>query len=77
VTELTRNAAQDKIESSLMVVIGIFAAITVIRLIGLGTSNVDLFTDEAQYWSWSRELSWGYFSKPPLIAWIIHLAETI
>ena len=76
-TELTRNAAQDKIEPRLIVVVGIFAAITVIRLIGFAMSNVDLFTDEAQYWSWSRELSWGYFSKPPLIAWIIHIAEAV
>src|SRR4029078_2623791 len=29
---------------------------------------------EAQYWSWSRDLSFGYFSKPPLIAWIIRIA---
>ena len=27
--------------------------------------------DEAQYWAWSRELAFGYFSKPPLLAWII------
>jgi len=38
-------------------------------------SNVDLFIDESQYWNWSRELSWGYFSKPPLLPWIIHIAE--
>lgn len=27
--------------------------------------------DEAQYWTWSQELSYGYFSKPPAIAWQI------
>jgi len=67
----------DKTESSLNVIAGIFVLITLVRLAGLATSNVDLFTDEAQYWSWSRELSWGYFSKPPLIAWIIHVAESV
>ena len=30
-------------------------------LFGLG---VGLFPDEAQYWTWSRELSYGYYSKP-------------
>lgn len=30
---------------------------------------MELHGDEAQYWSWSRELAWGYFSKPPLVAW--------
>jgi 4-amino-4-deoxy-L-arabinose transferase-like glycosyltransferase len=68
---------QNKIESSLNVIIAIFVLITLVRLAGLATSDVDLFTDEAQYWSWSRELSWGYFSKPPLIAWIIRVAETV
>jgi 4-amino-4-deoxy-L-arabinose transferase-like glycosyltransferase len=27
--------------------------------------------DEAQYWAYGQELDWGYFSKPPLIAWVI------
>lgn len=30
--------------------------------------------DEAYYWDWSRRLDWGYFSKPPGIAWIHALA---
>lgn len=29
--------------------------------------------DEAQYWTWSQELDWGYYSKPPGIAWMIRL----
>jgi 4-amino-4-deoxy-L-arabinose transferase-like glycosyltransferase len=46
-------------------------ALTAIRIVGLHYSVVDLFFDEAQYWAWSRELAFGYFSKPPLLAWII------
>src|SRR5436305_15296896 len=46
-------------------------------LVGLKLSTVDLFYDEAQYWAWSRELAFGYFSKPPLLAWIIAAAESI
>jgi 4-amino-4-deoxy-L-arabinose transferase-like glycosyltransferase len=38
---------------------------------------VDLFFDEAQYWAWSREPAYGYFSKPPLLAWTIGLAEHV
>jgi 4-amino-4-deoxy-L-arabinose transferase-like glycosyltransferase len=49
----------------------ILAAITLIRLAGLRYSVVDLYVDESQYWAWSRELAFGYFSKPPLLAWII------
>ncbi|HEX8525011.1 MAG TPA: glycosyltransferase family 39 protein, partial [Tepidisphaeraceae bacterium] len=31
----------------------------------------DLSGDEAQYWDWSRNLDWSYYSKGPLIAYII------
>ena len=32
---------------------------------------VGLQVDEAQYWGWSRDLQWGYYSKPPVIAALI------
>jgi 4-amino-4-deoxy-L-arabinose transferase-like glycosyltransferase len=51
--------------------------LTIIRLVALRFSAVDLFFDESQYWSWSRELALGYFSKPPLLAWLIAAAEHI
>ena len=34
-------------------------------------SSFDLAGDEAQYWDWSRRLALGYYSKPPLIAYLI------
>ena len=52
-------------------------ALTAIRIVGLHFSVVDLFFDEAQYWAWSRELSFGYFSKPPLLAWAIAATDPI
>lgn len=52
-------------------VVLVLAALTAVRLIGLWLSHVDLYVDEAQYWAWSQELAFGYFSKPPLLAWII------
>jgi 4-amino-4-deoxy-L-arabinose transferase-like glycosyltransferase len=42
-----------------------------VRLGANAFSNTELFFDEAQYWFWSRELAFGYYSKPPLIGWII------
>src|SRR5262247_3268493 len=57
--------------------VGVLAMLTLIRLVGLSFSSVDLFFDEAQYWAWSRELAFGYFSKPPLLAWTIALAERV
>ncbi len=35
--------------------------------------DVGLGPDEAQYWTWSQKLDWGYYSKPPGIAWQIWL----
>ena len=54
-----------------------FAVLTVIRIVGLRYSAVDLYMDEAQYWAWSRELAFGYFSKPPLLAWIISATDPL
>ncbi len=33
--------------------------------------DIALAPDEAQYWTWSQQLDWGYYSKPPGIAWDI------
>src|SRR6476660_2833864 len=32
---------------------------------------IDLSEDESHYWEWSRHLDYGYYSKPPGIAWVI------
>ncbi|MBA3817002.1 MAG: glycosyltransferase family 39 protein, partial [Parachlamydiaceae bacterium] len=32
-------------------------------------AGIGLGPDEAQYWTWSQHLDWGYYSKPPGIAW--------
>jgi 4-amino-4-deoxy-L-arabinose transferase-like glycosyltransferase len=46
-------------------------AILAIRIVGLALSNAELYFDEAQYWAWAQQPDFGYFSKPPLLAWII------
>jgi 4-amino-4-deoxy-L-arabinose transferase-like glycosyltransferase len=45
--------------------------VTVARIVLLGASPLNLYFDEAQYWVWAQDPAFGYFSKPPLIAWII------
>ena len=47
------------------------AALTILRLAVLFITPLELYPDEAQYWLWSRTLDFGYFSKPPMIAWLI------
>jgi 4-amino-4-deoxy-L-arabinose transferase-like glycosyltransferase len=32
---------------------------------------LDLSPDEAHYWQWSRHLAWSYYSKGPMVAWLI------
>jgi lipid A galacturonosyltransferase RgtD len=53
------------------------ALLTVWRLALLPFDTRDLFVDEAQYWFWGQELAWGYYSKPPLIGWLMRLSTTL
>ena len=49
----------------------------IIKIIAIHLTNFDLFGDEAQYWLWSQNLDFGYYSKPPLLSWIIALVCSI
>ena len=35
-----------------------------IKITAIWFTNFNLFGDEAQYWLWSKNLDYGYFSKP-------------
>jgi len=57
------------------------SATALIVLIGVGRlvylanfCPFDLAPDEAHYWDWSRQLDWCYYSKGPLVAWLIRLS---
>src|SRR3954452_15962527 len=76
-TTTVATSQPPRIKPSFALAVAILATLTVLRLIGLKLSTVDLFFDEAQYWAWSREPAFGYFSKPPLLAWTIALAERV
>lgn len=77
---MPRNAASPPAEaaaSPLALLAAVAAAVAALRLALLAANETDLFVDEAQYWAWSRDLAWGYFSKPPLIAWTIRAATEV
>ena len=57
--------------------IWLILALLVFRIGALFISPLGLHGDEAQYWAWSKELDWGYFTKPPLIAWVIWTTTTL
>ncbi|MEX0284786.1 MAG: ArnT family glycosyltransferase [Paracoccaceae bacterium] len=52
-------------------------AITLYRIVLLAFSTADLFVDEAQYWIWGQNLDWGYYSKPPLIGWVLRAVTDV
>jgi len=51
--------------------------LTAVRILALAISPTDLFVDEAQYWFWGQNLDFGYYSKPPLIAWLIRFVTEV
>ncbi len=53
------------------------ALIALWRLLAAWHGNLELYADEAQYWTWALEPDWGYFSKPPMVAWAIWLSRTL
>ncbi|MGW8272150.1 MAG: glycosyltransferase family 39 protein [Thermodesulfovibrionales bacterium] len=45
--------------------------LSLFRVYFILTERIDLNPDEAQYWDWSRRLDLSYYSKGPLIAYLI------
>lgn len=62
---------------SLRTAVLIVIAITAWRIAMLAFNRTDLFVDEAQYWLWSQNLDFGYYSKPPMIGWVIRMFTII
>jgi 4-amino-4-deoxy-L-arabinose transferase-like glycosyltransferase len=58
-----------------LAVAALIAALTAMRLIY--ASVIDLRTDEAYYWTWSKENVLSYLDHPPMIAWFIRLGTAI
>ena len=59
----------------LLAVAGLIAALTVLRVIYAGV--IDLRTDEAYYWTWSKENVLSFLDHPPIIAWFIRFGTAI
>lgn len=58
---------------ALVVVLGVL----VLRLVYAAIFAVNPAGDEAYYWDWSRQLDYGYYSKPPFIAWLYALVDQL
>ncbi|AVA20297.1 MULTISPECIES: glycosyltransferase family 39 protein [unclassified Rhizobium] len=62
---------------SLRLGLTIIFGVTLWRVVMLFFNRTDLFVDEAQYWFWGQNLDFGYYSKPPVIAWVIRFFNAI
>ena len=58
-------------------VLALVLALTGLRIVALWHDSTDLFVDEAQYWLWGQSLEFGYYSKPPMIGWVIRLVTEL
>ncbi len=59
---------KDDYRQYLIHVVALYSAATFIKLLFTLASPLSLFTEEAQYWLWSQNLDWSYYSKPVMIA---------
>jgi 4-amino-4-deoxy-L-arabinose transferase-like glycosyltransferase len=59
----------------LLAVVILIAAMTALRMIY--ASVIDLRTDEAYYWTWSKENVLSFLDHPPMIAWFIRFGTAI
>jgi 4-amino-4-deoxy-L-arabinose transferase-like glycosyltransferase len=70
--------SQDLALQRASLIVGIVLLLLLVaRLAGIATTSAELYADEAQYWRWSRTFEWGYYSKPPMIAWVIGATTAI
>lgn len=49
-------------------------ALAAAKLVFTLRPEIDLFTEEAQYWLWSQNMAWHYYSKPPMVALLNYLS---
>ena len=53
------------------------ALLLALRLTSIILTPLNLGPDEAQYWRWSETPAWGYYSKPPMVAWLIGITTSL
>ena len=76
-SEAADRVGASRLDVNLRIALALTVGLTIVRTFVLFVTPLELHPDEAQYWLWSRQLDWGYFSKPPLIAWIIAATTAI
>jgi hypothetical protein len=67
--------ASPKQRRQLLAVCALIALLTVMRAVYAGVT--ELRTDEAYYWTWSKESVLSFLDHPPMIAWFIRFGTAI
>jgi 4-amino-4-deoxy-L-arabinose transferase-like glycosyltransferase len=57
--------------------LGWLLVLTLLHLWMIGSGRWPLSADEAHYWEWSRRLDWSYYSKGPMVAYLIAAATRL
>ncbi|WCE28680.1 ArnT family glycosyltransferase [Vibrio sp. SCSIO 43137] len=74
INQMSENNIKGSMLKPLLIILFL---ISIFRGYTLSISTLDLYVDEIQYWWWSLELDWGYYSKPPMVAVLIYLVTSL
>ncbi len=66
-----QGLSEQRASNWLLACLVVLTVVFVYRFSVLYAFPYTLYQEEAMYWDWSQQLSWGYFEKPPLLAWMI------
>jgi len=72
---LTRGKANDSTRRLLIPAILVIAAMTGLRI--AYACLIELRTDEAYYWTWSKEHVLSFLDHPPMIAWFVRFGTLV
>jgi undecaprenyl-diphosphatase len=70
----TARQGSGRVKSYRVLALGWILALTLLHLWMIGSGRWPLSGDEAHYWEWSRRLDWSYYSKGPMVAYLIALS---
>jgi len=59
------------------ILIAVVLLLAAYRALVIWGSDLPLFYDQAYYYYWSLDPAWGYFSKPPMVAWLIFVTTSL
>ena len=74
-SDRSRAKTDNSVFRQLLAVVILITAMTALRVVY--ASLLDLRTDEAYYWTWSKENVLSFLDHPPMIAWFIRFGTAI